>query len=57
MLEGLDVDLPLDVVELAVEFTFKVCSRHRPRQEGTLATDWAEFLGPAAPSYSWCWAR
>ena len=34
VLECLGVELPLGVVGLAVEFVPKVCSEHRPRQEG-----------------------
>jgi hypothetical protein len=44
MLEHLGVELPLGVVELAVEFIPKVCSGHWPRQEGPCATDRVEFL-------------
>jgi hypothetical protein len=34
VLECLGVDLPLDVVGLAMEFMPKVCSGHWPRLEG-----------------------
>jgi hypothetical protein len=36
MLKSLGVELPLGVVGLAVELVPKVCSGHRPRQEGRL---------------------
>ena len=44
MLECLGKALLLGVVGLAVEFSPKVYSGHRPRQEGTCVTGQAEFL-------------
>ena len=45
MLERLEVEPPLGVVGLAVEFTPKFCSGPWPRQEGSHATGQVEFLG------------
>ena len=39
------MNLPLGVVGLAMVLTYKVCSEHWPRQEGTCAADQADFLG------------
>ena len=49
MLECLGVELRLNVVGLAAELASKVCSGHRPRLEGTFATDLAEFPGAWFP--------
>ena len=49
MLECLGVELPQGVVELAVEFTLKICSRQWPRPEGTCATGQVDFLGAWVP--------
>ena len=57
VLKHLGVELPLGVVGLAAEFMPKVCSGQGPRPEGTHATSWAGFLGPAGPIYSQCWDR
>jgi hypothetical protein len=57
VLEYLGMELPLSVVGLAVKFVPKICSGCCPRSEGTHATSWVEFLGPAGPSYFQCWGR
>jgi hypothetical protein len=49
VLEYLGVELPLGIVELAVEFVSKVFSGHQPRLEGTCATGQEEFLGAWVP--------
>ena len=57
MIEYLGVELPLGVVELAVEFAPKV---NRCRLEGTQATGSGGVpvsLDPTGPSYSQCWDR
>ena len=49
VLEHLGVELPLSVVRLTVDFVPKVCSGHRPRQEGTPVIGRAEFLSASVP--------
>ena len=51
ILELLGVDLPLGVMEMAVEFTPKVCSGHWPRQAGTHPlVRWSSW----EPGSRWC---
>ena len=49
VLECLGEEIFLGVVGLAVELAPKVCSGHRPRQEGTCATSQADFLSAWVP--------
>ena len=55
MLDCLGVELPLRVVELAVEFVPKVCLGHRPRQTRRKPHHWSVrdpvCLDPTVPSY------
>jgi hypothetical protein len=55
------VEHPLGVVGLSEEFVPKVCSGYQPRQTGRNLWHWSDrvpaFLGPAGPSFSWCWDR
>ena len=39
------MELPLGIVQLAVEFVPKVCSRHQIIPEGTHATGHVEYFG------------